>query len=91
MEQAEILPILKTSQVIKSLTKHLRPIALTPVLSNMLASFVVSWTRGATVHRDTAYGGIKDSSTMLALIKMLHYNFMCYEVWIETTLTRAFC
>ena len=51
-KQAEILPIPKVSQV-TSLAKHLRPIALTPVLSNVLESFVVSWMRRATVHSET--------------------------------------
>ena len=61
-KQAEILPIPKVSQV-TSLAKHVRPIALTPVLSKALESFVVSWMRRATVHSETQYGGIKDSST----------------------------
>ena len=47
-KQAEILPIPKVSQV-TSLAKHLRPIALTPVLSKVLESFVVSWMRRATL------------------------------------------
>ena len=71
-KQAEILPIPKVPQV-TSLAKHLRPIALTPVLSKVLESFVVSWMREATEHSDTQYGGIKDSSTTLALITMLHH------------------
>ena len=71
-KQAEILPISKVSQV-TSLAKHLRPNALTPVLSKVLESFVVSWMRRATVHSETQYGGIKDSSTTLALITMLHH------------------
>ena len=71
-KQAEILSIPKVSQV-TSLAKHLRPIALTPALSKVLESFVVSWMRRATVHSETQFGGIKDSSTTLALITMLHY------------------
>ena len=71
-KQADILPIPKVSQV-TSLAKHLRPIALTPVLSKVLESFVVSWMRRATVHSETQFGGIKDSSTTLALITMLHH------------------
>ena len=71
-KQADILPIPKVSQV-TSLAKHLRPIALTPVLSMVLESFVVSWMRRATVHSETQFGGIKDSSTTLALITMLHH------------------
>ena len=71
-KQAEILPIPKVSQV-TSLAKHLRPIALTPVLAKVLESFVVSWMRRATVHSETQYGGTKDSSTTLALIMMLHH------------------
>ena len=71
-KQAEILPIPKIPQV-TSMTKHLPPIALTPVLSKVLESFVVSWMREATVHSETQYGGIKDSSTTLALITMLHH------------------
>ncbi len=43
------------------------------VLSKVLESFVVSWMRGATVHSGIHYGGIKDSSTTLALITMLHH------------------
>ena len=57
-KQAEILPIPKVTQV-TSLARHLCPIALTPVLSKVLESFVVSWMRGATVHSETPYGGIK--------------------------------
>ena len=71
-KQAEIIPIPKIPQV-TSLTKHLRPIDLTPVLSNVLESFVVSWIREATVHSETQYGGIKDSYTTLALTTMLHH------------------
>ena len=71
-KQAEILPIPKVPQV-TSLAKHLRSIALTPVLSKVLESFVVSWMREATEHSETQYGGIKDSSTTLALITMLHH------------------
>ena len=71
-KQAEILPIPKVPQV-TSLAKHLHPIALTPVLSKVLESFVVSWMREATVHSETQYGGIKDSSSTLALITMLHH------------------
>ena len=71
-KQAEILPIPKVSQVI-SLAKHLCRIALTPVLSKVLESFVVSWMRRATVHSETQFGGIRDSSTTLALITMLHH------------------
>ena len=43
------------------------------VLSKVLESFVVSWMRGATVHSGIHYGGIKDSSTTLALITMLDH------------------
>ena len=78
-KQAEILPIPNVSQV-TSLAKHLRPIALTPMLSKVLETCVVSWMRRATVHSaqctvhsETQYGGIKDSSTTLALITMLHH------------------
>ena len=71
-KQADILPIPKVPQV-TSLAKHLRPIALTPVLSKVLESFVVSWMRRATVHSESQYGGIRDSSTTLALITMLHH------------------
>ena len=71
-KQSEILYIAKISQV-TSLAKHLRPIALTPVLSKVLESFVVSWMSGATVHSETHNDGSKDSSTTLALITMLHH------------------
>ena len=71
-KQADILPIPQVSQL-TSLSKHLRPIALTPVVSKVLESFVVSWMRRATVHRETQYGGIKYSSTTLPLITMLHH------------------
>ena len=77
-KQAEILPISKVSQV-TSLAKHLRLIALTPVLSKVLESFVVSWMIRATVHSETQFGGIKDSSTTLALITMLHHVLQCLE------------
>ena len=71
-KQADIRPIPKDPQV-TSLAKHLRPIALTPVLSKVLESFVVSWMREETEHCETQYGGIKDSSTTIALITMLHH------------------
>ena len=71
-KQAEILPIPKVSQV-TSLAKHLRPIALIPVLSKELESFVVSWMTRATVHGETQYRGIKVSSTTVTLISMLHH------------------
>ena len=70
-KQSEIL-LTNISQV-TSLAKHIRPIALTPVLSKVLESFVVSWMSGATVHSETHNGGSKDSSTILALITMLHH------------------
>ena len=82
-KQADILSIPKVSQV-TSLAKHLSPIALTPVLSNVLESFVVFWMRRATVHSETQFGGIKDRSTTLALITMLH-------IWRERTHTHASC
>ena len=77
-KQADILPIPKVPQV-TSLVKHLRPIALTPVLSKVLESFVVSWMRRATVHSETQFGDIKDSSTTLALITMLHHALQRLE------------
>ena len=78
-KQAEILPIPKIPQV-TSLAKHLRPIALAPVLSNVLESSVVSWMREATLHSETQYGCIKYSSTTLALITMLHHVLQRLEI-----------
>ena len=71
-KQADILPIPKVSQV-TSLAEHLRPIALTPAPSKVLETFAVSWMRRATVHSETQFGGIKDSSTAVALITTLHH------------------
>ena len=82
-KQAEILPIPKVSQV-TSLAKHIGPPpALTPVLSKVLESCVGSWMRLATVHSETQYGGIKDSSSRC-------YT-MCSNVWRERTHSHASC
>ena len=39
----------------------------------------MSWMRRTTVHSETQFGGIKDSSTTLALIAMLHNVLQCLE------------
>ena len=70
-KQADVLPLPKTAQV-TSLSKDLRPISLTPVLSKVLESFVVAWMKESVTHCESQFGAIKGSSTTLALIKLIH-------------------
>ena len=87
-KQAEILPIPKITQV-TSLAKHLRPIALTPVLSKVLESFVVSWMLKGShsiVHSETVA-----SKTAPPPLPSSRCCTMCSNVWRERTRTRISC
>ncbi len=68
---ADVVNLAKATPV-KLLDKDLRPISLTPVLSKILESFVVTWMQEAAQHSQTQFGAIKKSSTTFALIKLFH-------------------
>ena len=70
---ANITPIPKVN-IPENIEIDLRPISLTPVLSKILESFIVSWIWDLVkdkIHRNQ-FGGIKNSSTAHALVTMLH-------------------
>ena len=77
-KKADITPIPKTSPV-SDVNKHLRPISLTPILSKVGEEFVVDGYIKPTVLvkiDQNQYGTVPNSSTVYALISMLHnwYN-----------------
>ena len=59
--------------ILKSVTAT-TPISLTPVLSKVLEGFVLSWLCPIVMpHIDShLFGGIKDSSTSHALVRLIH-------------------
>ena len=73
-KKADITPLLKTSPV-SDVNKHLRPISLTPILSKVGEEFVVDgYIRPAILAKIdlNQYGTVPNSSTVHALISMLH-------------------
>ena len=70
---ADVLPLAKTPKP-KSVESDLRPISLTAVLSKVLEGFVFSWLCPIVMpHIDPhQFGGIRDSSTSHALVRLIH-------------------
>ena len=70
-KKADITPLPKTS-LVSDAKKHLRPISLTPILSNVGEEFVVDdYVKPAGSYRNQ-YRTVPNSSTAHALISMLH-------------------
>lgn len=65
------MPIPK-SKPVKDITKHLRPISLTPVLSKVAEEFVVKPAILKKINRNQ-FGCVPKSSTTNALISMIHH------------------
>ena len=73
-KKADITPLPKTSPV-SDADKHLRPISLTPILSRVEEEFVVDgYVKPAVLAKidRNQYGSVPKSSTVHALISMLH-------------------
>ena len=71
---ADVVPLPKQKPV-EVASKHLRPISLTPAISKVAEDFVVSKYVGPAVLKiidPNQYGGIPRSSTLFALISMVH-------------------
>ena len=72
---ADVVPLPKQKPV-EDLSKHLRPISLTPTISKLAEEFVVATQVGPAVLKKIdydQYGGIPESSTSFALISMFHH------------------
>ena len=69
----EVCPIPKVKPPVR-VDKDLRPISLTPVLSKCLESFIKEWMMDILldVIDDHQYGSIPGSSTVLALVELIH-------------------
>ena len=68
--------LLPKQKPVDDLSKHLRPILLTPVISTIADDFVVSAHVGRAVLQiidPDQYGSILRSSTLYALISMIHH------------------
>ena len=70
-KSADIIPLPKKKSV-SSLEKDLQSISWTPVLSEILESFVVGWMKMDNIHSSNQYEGISKHSTTDALIHLLH-------------------
>ncbi|KAK3735987.1 hypothetical protein QZH41_006320 [Actinostola sp. cb2023] len=73
-KEADIVPVPKQKPV-KDINKHLRPISLTPILSKIAEEFVVEeHVKPAMLKKigSNQFGCIPKSSTMHALISMIH-------------------
>ena len=71
---ADVSPLLKEKPV-TVVTKHIRPISLTPALSKLAEDFIVSNYDGPVVLElidPKQFGAIPKSSTLQALISMVH-------------------
>ena len=68
---ADVIPVPKKSPMV-NLSKDLRPISLTPVISKAFESIVVSWMQGQVNHCESQYGAMKGCSTTMALINLIH-------------------
>ena len=72
---ADVVPLPKQKPV-EDLSKHLRPISLTPTISKLAEEFVVATQVGPAVLKKIdydQYGGIPESSTSFVLISMFHH------------------
>lgn len=78
---ADVLPLAKIP-IPKSVDTDLRPISLTAVLSKVLEGFVFSWLYPIVMPQidPRQFGGIKNSSTTHALVRLLHE-------WLQATET----
>lgn len=79
-KSADVVPLPKQRPV-ETINKHLRPISLTPAMSKVAEDFVVRSHVGPAVLKQIdpdQYGGIPNSSTLHALISMVHR-------WTEAT------
>ena len=72
-KRGNITPIPK-EKLMRNINKHLRPISLTPIISKIAESFVVeTFVKPAVLKKDrNQYGTIPNSSTVYALISMIH-------------------
>ena len=72
-KSANIFPLAKVNPP-SILEKHIRPISLTPTLAKMMESFMCSWvTEEVSKSIDPKqYGSVKDSSTVHALVELIH-------------------
>ncbi len=70
---ATVVPIPKCNPP-KTVERDLRPVSLTPVLAKELEFFVCGWIMKQTGHLldNAQFGAIKNSSTVHALVDMLH-------------------
>ena len=70
---ADVIPIAKTPKP-TSADSDLRPISLTTVLSKVLEDFVFGWLRPIVMPQldIRQFGGIKNSSTTHALVRLIH-------------------
>lgn len=71
---ANVVPLPK-QKPIEDLSKHLRPISLTPAISKLAEDFIVTTHVGPAVLKKidpNQYGGIPKSSTLFALLSMFH-------------------
>ena len=85
---ADVVPIAKISKPM-SVDSDLRPISLTTTLSRVLEDFVFGWLRPIVMpHPDPRqFGGIKNSSTTHALVRMIHEQLQAAET--PKTIIRA--
>jgi hypothetical protein len=72
-KSADICPLAKVTPPTK-IDKHLRPISLTPVLSKGLESFIKTFVMDIfeDILDENQFGSIKGSSTIYALLTLLH-------------------
>ena len=80
MKLADVVPLPK-QQPIEDVSKHLRPISLTPSISKLAEDFVVSAHFAPAVLRvidPDPFGAIPKSSTTQALVSMVHK-------WLQAT------
>ena len=73
---ADVVPLPKQKPV-EDLSKHLRPISLTPAISKLVEDFVVATHVGPAVLKNInhdQFGGIPKSSSLFALISMFHHR-----------------
>ena len=79
-KHADVFPVPKQKPV-RDVSKHLRPISLTPILSKMSQDYVVgTYVKPAVLEwiDPQQFGAVPKSSTTCALISMLHS-------WLEST------
>ena len=72
-KSADVIPLPKVKPPTQ-VEKHLRPIALTPILAKMLEGFVCKWMEDLCPENDDPlqFGCVKGTSTTHCLIELLH-------------------